>query len=161
MCSNGAAQSALAVHSGLTGPCSSSEKTVPLCACLVHTGQHREIHLSFPLYFLRKFKYCFALQISSNANLICMPLPPKMSSKNHHSFSKDIHLQICLQKICSLQLCFSCSVKFLSTAQHHSYLDLLNSGLLRGIAPGQIQGDYLLVGNYLAALRAGTELPAK
>lgn len=95
MCSNGTviAQSVLAIRSGLTGPCSSSEKTVPSCACLVRTGQHREIHLSFPLYFLRKSKYCFALQISSNDNLICMPLPPKKSSKKHHSFLKDIHLQ--------------------------------------------------------------------
>lgn len=66
---------------------------LPLSACLVHTGQHREIHLSFPLYFLLKSKYWFVLQITSNDNLIYLPLPPKRFSKKHPSFPKDIRLQ--------------------------------------------------------------------
>lgn len=134
---------------------------MPLCACLIHTGKHREIHVSFPLYFLCKSKYWFTLQISSNDNLIHMPLTPKISSKKTLHFLSTFICTICLQKICSLQLCFSCLVKFLSAAQHHGYLDLLSLGLPRGIAPGQLQGNYLLVGNYVAALRAGTELPGK
>lgn len=69
--------------------------------------------------------------------------------------------RICLHNIFSLQLCFSCLVKFSSTAQHHGYLNLLKSGLPGDIAPGQLQGNYLLAGNYIAALRAGTELPGK
>lgn len=81
--------------------------------------------------------------------------------KNSFHFLRVFICRFCLQKICSLQLCFSCLVKFLSTAQHHDYLDLLNSGLLRRSAPGQLQGNYLLVGNYIAPLRAGTELPGK
>lgn len=38
---------------------------------------------------------------------------------------------------------------------------LLNPGLLRGIGSGQLQGNFILVGNDIAALRAGTELPGK
>lgn len=71
--------------------------------------------------------------------------------KNTIHFLRTLICRICLQNIFSLQLCFSCLVKFLSIAQHHGYLNLLNSGLPRDIAPGQLQGNYLLVGNYTAA----------
>lgn len=64
-----------------------------------------------------------------------------------------------LQKFCFLQLCFSCLVRFLSTAQHCGFSGLLNPGLLRRIGSGQPQGNF--IDNYIAALRAGTELPGK
>lgn len=66
-----------------------------------------------------------------------------------------------LWKFCFLQLRFSYLVKFLSTAQHCGYPGLLNPGLPRDIGSSQLQGNFILVGNDIAALRAGTELPGK
>lgn len=49
--------------------------------------------------------------------------------------------------------------QILSNAQHCDYSVLLSPGLLKGIGSGQLRGNF--IGNYIAALRAGTELPGK
>lgn len=158
MCSGGTEQSASATGSGLTGPCSSSEKTVPVWSILGSTG--RCTHPS-PSTFYISLNIVLPCRWALMTTLSVCLCHQKCLVKNTIHFLRTFIFRICLQKICSLQLRFSCLVKFLTTVEHLGCLDLLSPGPLRGIAPRQLLGNHSLAGNYIAALGAGTEMPDK